>query len=97
MAIWGITETLPVLLRNASVLIKARSILAKKGSVVAMIDRGLDGSFSPNLLYLCGKVNAKLVFFFATLQPNGSIDAKIVLPPHPLCEHEVAINNNIYF
>ncbi len=95
MGVWGVTERIPVLLSDSSVLLKTKSILAKNGTVVLMVDKDLMGEFSPNIMRLCGKLGAKVMFFFAELKPDGTIDTPFIQAPHPYCESETAIFDNL--
>jgi hypothetical protein len=97
MAVWGITEKIPVLLRSPSVLLKAKTRLLQNESIVLMIDNPSTGVYSKNILLLCNKVHAKLVFFFAEYTPGGLIEARIFEAPHPYCDSMEAIDENLKF
>jgi hypothetical protein len=95
MAVWGLTERIPVLVKDSFVLLKIKNILSKNGTILLMTDSG--GIYSPNIFHLCGKLGSKIVFFFAELKPNGTICTSFILPPFPNCETEIAITKNIEF
>lgn len=97
MAIWGITNKIPALVKSQFVLLKAKRILEQKGCIVLMIDSGSSNTYSPNILKLGGKIGVRTMFFFAELQPDGTIYSRFVNPPHPYCENEAAINANLDF
>jgi hypothetical protein len=97
MSVWGIADKIPVLLKNPFVLVKTRSILKNNGTVVMMIDDSRTGEFSPNIMRLCGKVGAKIVFFFAELTQDDNINCYFVNPPNENCENENSINENLDF
>lgn len=96
MAVWGVTDRIPILLSGSSVLLKAKSILSKNGTIVLMVDKGPNNrEYSPNIMKLCGKVGAKVIFFFAELQPDGTIETSFMQAPHPYCKSETDINSNL--
>jgi hypothetical protein len=97
MALWGHREKLPVLYRSAFVLLKAKRLLQQNKKIVLMIDRGLNGGYSDNMLRICGLTKSRLVYALAYLKTNGHVHCRMVEPPHPFCENEHAIKENLRF
>jgi hypothetical protein len=73
VAVWGITEVIPAIDTGSSVLIKAKSILGKKGTVVALVDKVLGLSVSPNSFLLAHKLKAQVIYFLSELMADGTI------------------------
>ncbi len=97
MSVWGITHKIPILLRNLHVLLKAKNLLQKNESVLLMVDQGAFGSYSPNILKLCGKLGSKLVFLFAELQVDGTVETYVTEAPFPYCKNSNEIEENLKY
>ncbi|MFI5136208.1 MAG: hypothetical protein ACHQIM_00185 [Sphingobacteriales bacterium] len=74
MAVWGINDRIPALQTGPFVLNRAKSILRQGGTVVALADQKLGGKISPNIFLLAQMLNARVVYFFSELRPDGTID-----------------------
>lgn len=94
---WGITQKIPALLKDRFVLLKAKSILNKKGVILLMIDNNDNSHYSSNIMHLCRLTKSKIVFLFAELNQQGVVDANIINPPYPHCETPYQIEKNIAF
>ena len=97
MPVWGITQKIPTIKSDKLSLLRAKNILSQKGCVLLMLDGYYGGKYSPNIMRLAGKLGSKAIFFLPELKPNGNIDIQIMQLPHPYCENEIAVTNNIQF
>lgn len=88
---------IPMIDADFNVLIKAKNVLQKNGSVLLMADNSKTGVFSPNMFHLCRLLNSKLIFFFAALNDSGIIDVRFIQAPNPYCETELAVEDNLLF
>lgn len=97
MSLWGITNKIPIIARNPYSLLKAKKVLEQKGKVVVMVDHPRTQVYSPNIMKLCGKIDAKVVFFFAELNAQNVIDTYFIEAPFSRCRNEEEINQNLFF
>ena len=97
MSVWGITDKISIIARNAFTLVKAKTVLEKKGKLVLMIDSTKTGLYSPNIMKLCGKIDAKIVFFFAELNAQNVVESYLIEAPFPRCRTAEEINQNLIF
>jgi hypothetical protein len=97
MSVWGITDKIPIIARNPFSLLKAKKVLEHKGKVVVMIDNPKTHVYSPNIMKLCGKIDAKVVFFFAELNAQNVIDTYFIEAPFSNCRNEEEIKENLLF
>jgi hypothetical protein len=97
MSVWGITGKIPIIARNPFSLLKAKKVLEQKGKVVVMIDNAKTNVYSPNIMKLCGKIDAKVVFFFAELNAQNAIDTYFIEAPFSHCRNEEEIKENLLF
>ena len=95
MAVWGINNRIPTIARSPTVLIRARTILNCKGSVLLMLDKFYGDAYSPNMLRLCGKTGGRALFYFAELKMDGKIYVSLEQPPYPYCKTEAEIVENL--
>jgi hypothetical protein len=82
---------------NRYALSRANRALSEGSSVVCLADGYLGGPLMPYLMQLAGRVGARVVFHWATLLPDGTIDITFVNAPRPYCENEEAVNENLTF
>lgn len=97
MSVWGITKKVPIIAKNSFSLLKAKTVLQNKGNLVLMIDDGKTGEYSPNIMKLCGKIDAKIVFFFAELNAQNVVESYLIEAPFPRCRTAEDINQNLIF
>jgi hypothetical protein len=97
MSLWGITDKVPIIVKNTYSLIKAKTVLENKGSLVLMVDHTETGLYSPNIMKLCGKLDAKVVFFFAELNAQNVVESYLIEAPFPRCRTAEEINQNLIF
>lgn len=97
MSVWGITNKIPIITRNPFSLLKAKKVLEQKGKVVLMIDNSKTHVYSPNIMKLCGKIDAKVVFFFAELNAQNVIETYFIEAPFSRCRNEEEIKENLLF
>jgi len=95
--IWGKVTALQGLTPDGNVLVKARSILRRGGSIGAMIDHDLGAPINANLLHLLGSIGGRLVFALAELQPSGELLVQFYDPPDPFCRCREGISKNLEF
>lgn len=97
MSVWGITKKVPIIAKNSFSLLKAKTVLQNKGNLVLMIDDGQTGEYSPNIMKLCGKIDAKIVFFFAELNAQNVVECYCIEAPFPHCRTAAEIDENLIF
>ncbi len=97
MSVWGITSKIPIIVRNPFSLLKAKTLLLNKGKLVLMVDDEETNVYSPNIMKLCGKIDAKVVFFFAELNAQNVIDTYFIEAPFSRCRDEEEIKENLIF
>jgi hypothetical protein len=93
----GLTERLPVFKTSPTVLLTTRTTLKQRGAVLLLVDTKLGEAYSPNILRLARRTGARVVFFFAKLQPDGHIEVSFKNPPDPFCTSEESIQANLQF
>ena len=89
---------LPILALQAGphVLARARTLLLRGTSVACMADRDyMDDQFNANPLRLAARMGVPIIFMWATLATDGVIDAEFRAAPHPYCENEAAVDDNL--
>lgn len=77
----GMDRVLPTIYSDEKVLLKARSILRRGGSVIALIDRSVGGSIGANILRLARVVGSPAVLGIPELLPNGDILLEYFIQP----------------
>ncbi len=94
----GLNATLPALQATHHVMTQMRSLLQGGQSVACMADREyLDMELSSNLLRLAGRLRVPVIFTWAKLAVDGVFDVMIQPAPHPYCESDAAIEENMRF
>jgi hypothetical protein len=76
-------------------LLSVRTTLRNGGIVICMLDRVIEGPLHGNVLRLAGKLNAIALFWSVRLAADGVIEVGIETPPHPLCETDEAVEQNL--
>ena len=97
MSLFGSEEKIPAIFGDAFVLVKAKKVLDRGGNVILMIDRYSNDKLSPNIMHFCGKIDARMVFYFSHLKRDGIIDNIYTEAPYPGCKNETEIKENIAF
>ena len=82
MSFWGITKKVPVIQTGAMSLLKVKSILEHKGSVVLMADKDPESIIYPNIFHLAAKTNARVLFLLAFLNEDSVIEISLYQPPY---------------
>ncbi len=95
MSFWGITKRIPIIQTGPMSLLRIKSILKNKGSIVMMADTGLYSIIYPNIFHLAAKTNARVMFILAYLNENGVIEINLTEPPHIQFNTEEQIEENI--
>jgi hypothetical protein len=93
--VWGLARGLRVLQPDRSLLVKMRTILRHGGSVALLIDRHLDGPYSPNIFRLARLAKSRVVLMVASLQADGQIQVEYFSPPDPFCQTDEGILANL--
>jgi hypothetical protein len=91
----GLSSRLPAIEPGISALVKTRSELARGGVVVSMIDNHIGEPLTSQLLKLAGKIGSRVVFFWTDRSDDGSIKVIFSSPPHPFCESESKVVENL--
>ena len=71
--VYGSDRTVPTIPADTLVLLKAKRILERGGSVAVLVDRGIGAPLAANTLRLAHLVGARLFFGMPELQPDGEI------------------------
>ena len=95
MAFWGITKKVPIIQSGAMSLVKVKSILTNKGSIVMMADAGPLSMIYPNIFHLAAKINARILFLFAYLNEKGVIEITLTEPSHSQISDDKQLEKNI--
>lgn len=82
MSFWGITQKVPVILTGSMSLLKVKSILNQKGTVLMMADKDPESIIYPNIFHLASKTNARIFFLLACLNEDSVIEISLYKPPH---------------
>ena len=93
--LWGLSEDATGIVSDWSVLLRMRRILGQGGTVFALVDTYLGQTLRPNILRLVQRVEARVVFAFAELMPNGEILVEYFAPPDPICKNDQSIQMNL--
>ncbi len=92
----GMQMPIPALCAGPSVLLRARTLLKEGRSIACMADRDLlDDQLNGNPLRLAGRMRVPVVLMWAELAEDGVVDVTFRAAPHPWCENEAAIDENI--
>jgi hypothetical protein len=93
--ITGMTERIPAIPVNGRVLARVRTLLLQGSSVVCLADGQFGGEFSANPLRLAARLHVPVILAWAELSPDGTVEATFHEAPHPYCETEEAIEENL--
>jgi len=94
MSFWGITQKVPIIQTGSMSLLKIKSILKNRGSIVMMADTGLSSIIYPNIFHLAAKTNARIMFLMAYLNENGVVEITLSEPPHCQFTTEIQVEEN---
>jgi hypothetical protein len=72
-----------------------RTLLREGRSVVFLADSEFGGELSANPLRLAARLGIPVIFAWAELAADDVVDVTIVPAPHPFCENEAAIEENL--
>ena len=89
-------ERVPALSADLHSLARMRTTLQRGTSVSCLMDRDLggEGQFI-NPLRLCGRLGVPVLFTWAEMGVDSVIDVTFCPSPHPMCETEEAIAENV--
>jgi hypothetical protein len=93
--VWGATGTLPGLRADASVLVRARSILRHGGQITTLVDLELGYPLNCNVFRFIRLVGACLIFFTIELLPSGEIMVEFFAPPDPFCQSDESVVSDL--
>jgi hypothetical protein len=91
----GMSERIPALPVSPYVLARMRTLLLRGTPVVCLADNEFGGELSTNPLRLAARLRIPVIFVWAELARDRVIDVTFQLAPHPLCETEDAIAENL--
>lgn len=94
--VWGMDRKIPTIYADNSVLLKARSILQRGGSIIILLDRVIGGSLEANMLRLACSIGSRAIFGIPELQPNGEILLYQVLTPAFANDTEAWIQGSLH-
>lgn len=95
IAIWGLQQRLPALKVDPAVLLRTRTLLRAGESVILLVDRQAGAGYSPNIFRLAHSMRATVLFFIPELAADGTVDVRLVPPPHPACATPEQITENL--
>jgi hypothetical protein len=93
----GTAKRLMAIPAEKSALRQARRLLLDGISVICLADEYLGGPLQPVVLRLAGRVGARVVFQWAVRRPDGVIEVTFRNAPHPYCETDDAVRENLAF
>jgi lauroyl/myristoyl acyltransferase len=76
---------------------RVRTALKEGKSVACLADSEMFGPSSPQILRVAGMSSAFVIFTWAERQPDGTLKVMFTPAPHPLCESDEAIRQNLEF
>jgi hypothetical protein len=92
----GMNLLTPALMAGPHVLSRARTLLLRGTSVACLAERNYtDGEFNANPLRLAARLRVPLIFTWATLARDGVIDVEFRAAPHPYCDGEAEMEENL--
>ena len=77
----GTGQVIPTLNADETVLLKARTVLRRGGSIILIIDRAAGAPLEANMLRLARTSAIRVVFGIPELQDNGEILLQYFVPP----------------
>ena len=95
MSFIGTTKRIPIILSNGQVLIKAKTILNKKGCVAMMADTDTNADVSQNIFHFASRLSLKILFVFAYLRKDGIIETSLLNPPYPNSSNKFEVDENV--
>jgi hypothetical protein len=95
LPVWGMSDSIPGLVADRSVLLKVRNVLRQGGVVATLIDTNLGDPLHCNIFALIQSVGARLVFFTTELQPDGEIMVEFIAPTDPFCLSDESVLSNL--
>lgn len=93
--ITGMAQRVPAIPVSSYVLTRMRSLLQQGMSVACLADREFNGEFSANPLHLAGRMHVPLILIRTQLGEDGVVDVTFEAAPHPYCETDEAIAENM--
>lgn len=93
----GMPERVPAVAANSHVLARLRTLLTRGTPVACLADNELGGELFLNPLRLAARLRVPVLFCWAELAGDGIIDVTFRAAPHPFCETEAAIQENLQF
>lgn len=93
----GTSKRLMAIQAEKYALRQARRLLLNGISVVCLADARLGAPLQPVVLRLARSVGARIVFQWAVRRPDGVIEVTFRNAPHPYCETEEAVSENLAF
>lgn len=91
----GLEEGVPAAPPGAEGLLKIRTVLRRNGLAACNLEEGLGEPCHPDVLILAGRLGARIVYFSATLAPDGVVDVLFHNAVHPFCDSYEAIEANL--
>jgi hypothetical protein len=91
----GMADRIPALPVAGHVLARMRTLLVQGTSVVCLADNEFGGKLFTNPLRLAGRLRVPVILVWAELAKDGVVDVTFEPAPHPLCESDEAIAQNL--
>ncbi len=93
----GMAERIRAVPVSGHVLARMRTLLAQRTSVVCLADNEFGGNLFTNPLRLAARLRVPVILVWAELAPDGIVDVTFQPAPHPLCETEGQIEENVAY
>jgi len=92
----GFGKTIPALPPAGYVLARMRTLLRRGDSIACLAERELFAvELSSNPMRLAGRMGVPVFFALGELAPDGVVDVTFQPAPHPYCESEDAVAENL--
>jgi hypothetical protein len=93
----GMAERIPAIPASGHVLTRMRTLLLQGTSVVCLADSEFGGALLANPLRLAARVHVPVILVWSELGNDDVIDVTFEPAPHPFCESEAAIKENLEY
>lgn len=94
----GLNRTIPAITASPYVLVQMRRAILEGYSIACHVDPDhLSGVFSAKPMHVAGRLGVPVVLMWSEIARDGVIDVMFRLAPHPFCENEQAIEQNLQF
>jgi hypothetical protein len=93
----GMPAPIPAIPVSGHVLARMRTLFLQGTSVVCLADSEFGGELFTNPLRLTARLRVPVVLVWAELATDGVVDVTFEAAPHPLCESDEALAENLEY